>query len=352
MAQTEETHVPLVGYVFAIGAGIMSAVFNIGYALAQPVAEAGERLGHTRFVATNFVWLLMLGAGSVANIVFCGYLLRKNGTASLFATGPPHKPWGLSILMGLLWGGSIFLYGAATPLLGDIGPSIGWPLSLAVALLVANLMGLMLGEWRDAGTAPRRMLAVLVLLAAIVLSRFPPRGFLMTLPTNALDRLRERGGLLPGAEVTHSGRNPPASRSRRGWSSRHSLNGWRYRRSGVTVPVIGISKQLWSVADPITPTFETSAGAGECRGGQIAGLHGRGQSFGPRDTGGSSGARRASARGYRHRGEAREAEEGGADAVTSTCAVIRTTRHTQFLGHPGLVGAVKSRSSRRAHSHA
>jgi L-rhamnose-H+ transport protein len=39
------------------------------------------------------------------------------------------------------------LYGAATPKLGDIGPSIGWPLSLAVGLLVANLMGSLLGEW-------------------------------------------------------------------------------------------------------------------------------------------------------------------------------------------------------------
>jgi L-rhamnose-H+ transport protein len=163
--------VSLAGYLFAVIAGVMSAVFNIGYALAQPVAAAGVQLGHTRFVATNFIWLLMLEAGALPNIAFCAYLLRRNRTAPLFAGGPVPRTWGLSALMGLLWGGSIYLYGAATPLLGDIGPSIGWPLSLAVGLVVANLMGLLLGEWRDAGpAAARRMrLGILVLLAAIVL---------------------------------------------------------------------------------------------------------------------------------------------------------------------------------------
>ena len=73
--------------------------------------------------------------------------------------------------MGLLWGGSIFLYGAATPLLGSIGPSIGWPLSLAVGLLVANLMGFLLGEWREAGADAVRLmrLGIITLLAAIVI---------------------------------------------------------------------------------------------------------------------------------------------------------------------------------------
>jgi L-rhamnose-H+ transport protein len=79
--------------------------------------------------------------------------------------------------MGLLWGGSIFLYGAAVPKLGDIGPSIGWPLSLAAGLVVANGMGLLLGEWRNAaGDAVGRMRWGLVtLFGAIVLCAFSAR---------------------------------------------------------------------------------------------------------------------------------------------------------------------------------
>ena len=63
------------------------------------------------------------------------------------------------------------VYGAATLRLGELGPSIGWPLSLAMGLLVANLVGLMLGEWKG---APHRALGwmfpgIAVLVIAIVI---------------------------------------------------------------------------------------------------------------------------------------------------------------------------------------
>jgi len=160
------------GYLFAIGSGVMSAVFNIGYTLALPLADAGRRLGLTGFTATNVIWLLMLGAGAIPNIAYCSALLARHGSARLFVAAAPARSWALSVLMGLLWGGSIFLYGAATPLLGDIGPAIGWPLSLAVGLLVANLMGYLLGEWREAPREAVRLmqLGLTVLLIAILIT--------------------------------------------------------------------------------------------------------------------------------------------------------------------------------------
>ena len=161
----------LTGYLCAIGAGVMSAVFNIGYSLALPIAAAGEKLGYSSFFSTNVIWLLMLGMGALPNIAYCSLLLQRNASAKWFSAPAPARAWALSILMGLLWGGSIFLYGAATPRLGEIGPSIGWPLSLAAGLLVANLMGFLLGEWRAAGSAAvaRMRFGILVLLAAIIL---------------------------------------------------------------------------------------------------------------------------------------------------------------------------------------
>jgi len=159
------------GYLFAVLAGVMSAVFNIGYSLALPISDAGQKLGYSAFLATNCIWLVMLWAGAIPNIVYCAALLRKQSTGRLFLSPGCGAPWGLSVLMGLLWGGSIFLYGAAVPKLGSIGPSIGWPLSLAVALLVANLMGVLLGEWHkvDAGAVRLMRLGVFTLVGAIVL---------------------------------------------------------------------------------------------------------------------------------------------------------------------------------------
>jgi L-rhamnose-H+ transport protein len=161
----------LSGYLFAVGAGIMSAVFNVGYALALPVSDAGVAAGLSRFSATNFIWLLMLSAGAIPNLVYCIVLMVRNHSSALIVAPQAAKPWAMSILMGILWSGSIFLYGAATPRLGDIGPSIGWPLSLAVGLLVANLMGTILGEWRGVSPVAIRKMktGVATLVLAIVL---------------------------------------------------------------------------------------------------------------------------------------------------------------------------------------
>ncbi len=157
------------GYIFALVSGLMSAVFNIGYTLALPVADTGVHLGVGRFQSTNCIWLLMLGAGAIPNIAYCLFLMRRNRTASLSLAFAPFS-WLRGISMGLLWGGSIFLYGAATPMLGSIGPSIGWPLSLAVGLLVANLMGLLLGEWRNSNPlAIRNMNAGIASLVCAIL---------------------------------------------------------------------------------------------------------------------------------------------------------------------------------------
>ncbi len=158
------------GYLFAVGAGIMSAIFNIGYSLALPIADTGVRLGYTRFAGTNCIWVLMLAAGAIPNLCYCLYLMRRNASGPLFREAG-GRSLGLSVAMGLLWGGSIFLYGAATPLLGDIGPSVGWPLSLAVGLVVANLMGIALGEWRYVMRGAVRLMAagICILIAAIAL---------------------------------------------------------------------------------------------------------------------------------------------------------------------------------------
>jgi len=159
------------GYFLAVAAGVMSAIFNIGYALALPISDTGVMRGLTRFAATNLIWLLMLGTGSIPNISYCALRMRRNGTSALLYWPGSLLSWIRSSSMGLLWGGSIFLYGAATPRLGLLGPSVGWPLSLAVGLLVANVMGVLLGEWKGATHPAVRLMwiGLGILVSAIVL---------------------------------------------------------------------------------------------------------------------------------------------------------------------------------------
>lgn len=163
-----------VALLLVIGSGVLSSVFNIGFSLAQPIADYGRSAGLSQFASTNLIWIVMLAAGSVANLGFCIYLLFKNRSMGKFTQRGSARLYTLALVMGLLWGGSIFVYGVATPRLGALGTSIGWPLSLATGLLIANAIGLALGEWR---LAPRRARSWMfsgigvLLVAIVVLSR-------------------------------------------------------------------------------------------------------------------------------------------------------------------------------------
>ena len=184
-----------IGYLFAAGAGIMSAVFNIGYTLALPIASTGEQMGYSHFRATNCIWLLMLSCGAVPNMIYCALLARRHRSSRLFFSQAPSRAWLLSILMGVLWGASIFLYGAAAPLLGDIGPSIGWPLSLAVALLTANFMGILLREWRGADRGGIRLMR-------IGIGSSSPPSCCAPFPLRQVHDANHAGSLLPAARQT------------------------------------------------------------------------------------------------------------------------------------------------------
>lgn len=160
-----------VALMLACGSGVLSAVFNIGFAMAAPIAVHGRMAGLSQFDATNLIWWVMLGAGSVANLLFCAFLFVKNRNFSKFFQPGSSRLYLLASLMALLWGGSIFVYGAAAPRLGKLGTAIGWPLSLATGLLLANIIGIGLGEWKQ---APRRAMGRMyfgigILLAAIVI---------------------------------------------------------------------------------------------------------------------------------------------------------------------------------------
>ncbi len=158
-----------IGLLLCAGAGLLSAVLNIGYSEAQPVLGTAVRLGYSSFAGSNLIWLLMLTSGAIPNLCFCAYLLNKNRTWSKYAVSDSATLYSLAILMGLLWGGDIFLYGFASPMIGKLGPAIGWPIKLIAGLVTANLAGYWAGEWKFSHRGAQRwmMAGLAVLLAAI-----------------------------------------------------------------------------------------------------------------------------------------------------------------------------------------
>jgi hypothetical protein len=71
-----------------IASGILSAMFNFGYAFGTPVTQTAVAFGATVDNATNAVWLVMLPAGGIINLAYCLQLARRNRTSIRFFTAP------------------------------------------------------------------------------------------------------------------------------------------------------------------------------------------------------------------------------------------------------------------------
>jgi len=148
-----------------IVAGVLTPMLNYALAFGKPILNRAVELGASPAHATYAVWSIALLGGLAVNLFYCVYLLNRNRSWSAFrARG---YDWLGAVLMGLMWMGSIALYGVATTYLGPSGAAIGWGLFSIFVILAANISGILTGEWRSVGSGPLRKLGVGLSLLAL-----------------------------------------------------------------------------------------------------------------------------------------------------------------------------------------
>ena len=155
------------GVLLAIVAGVLATMFNFALIAGDALRQAAESAGARPSYANNAVWCVSLLGGFVTNAVYCGYLLIRNGSWRSFAQREPWRNCMLTLVMGGMWMGGVAVYGAAVSHLGHLGPSVGWALIQSTAVMAGSVVGLITGEWRDAGVGfCARMLSGLAVLLA------------------------------------------------------------------------------------------------------------------------------------------------------------------------------------------
>ena len=157
------------GLVLAVLCGFGASFINFGIAFGTPLLSAAQQHGASAMNATNAVWFPLMLAGSIPNLLYCVYLLRKNKTATRFSSGGLSY-YILAAIMAIFWFGSTLLYGVATSYLGVLGPILGWPVFMSLIVITASLLGVVTREWRHAGRKP--LLIQLAGVAFLVIAVF------------------------------------------------------------------------------------------------------------------------------------------------------------------------------------
>ena len=158
------------GLIICILSGLLSPMLNFSFVYGKPLQDAAAAAGASAAVASFAIWAPALAGGFLANAGYAIYLLGKNKSWSIYASGAPAWFWLGAVMMGIMWYGGLSLYGFGGSIMGSLGPVIGWPVFMSTVVIVGNIIGVLSGEWKGASSKARGMswLGVAILVVAIV----------------------------------------------------------------------------------------------------------------------------------------------------------------------------------------
>ncbi len=161
---------PTGGLAICLISGVLGAMINFGFAFSVGIEARAVELGVPRHNATFAIWLPVLAAGSIPNLLYSLYLLRKNRSAGLFRQAP-LRGCALAALMGVLWLVSTLGYGWGAATIGLYGASLGYAMYDSSLILWSTMLGVMAGEWRNVRPQVARAMwyGVALIVAAVAI---------------------------------------------------------------------------------------------------------------------------------------------------------------------------------------
>ncbi len=167
------------GLIICLASGVLSPMLNFSFAFGKPLQDAAVTFGARPDLASNAIWAPALAAGFLPNALYPIYLLSKRNNWSRFmAPGVSALHWLGAAVMGLLWYGGISLYGVGAGMMGSLGAVLGWPIFMSMNIIMANVLGMLTGEWANAGSRARNYCwsGIAVLIVAIVVVALAGQG--------------------------------------------------------------------------------------------------------------------------------------------------------------------------------
>jgi len=163
------------GLFVAIVSGVLSACFSFGIEagttmgiVANDVWKAANP-GQGEFLfRNNVIFVVILWNNLTTNFIWCVILNIRNKSFGDYSNkkSPLIKNYLLCALGGIMWFLQFFFYGMGESKLGNGASS--WILHMSFIILVANIWGLVLNEWKGVGKKTTQ--TIMIGIATIVLS--------------------------------------------------------------------------------------------------------------------------------------------------------------------------------------
>jgi L-rhamnose-H+ transport protein len=164
------------GLIVCIIAGILSACFNYGIEAGSSMAEtsnqmwkAAHPLETVNFLyRNNVIYIVLLWGGLTTNLIWCLFLNARNKTFGDYVNFRVSlaRNYLFCALAGTTWFLQFFFYGMGESKLGNGASS--WILRMAFIILVANMWGFALKEWK--GVSKRTYTTIIIGVITIILS--------------------------------------------------------------------------------------------------------------------------------------------------------------------------------------
>jgi L-rhamnose-H+ transport protein len=158
------------GLLVATFSGIMSACFNFGIEAGKPMAVLAIEKGSNPLFQNNVIFVVILLGGLTTNFIWCMILNFRNKSFADYTNkkAPLALNYIFSMLAGTIWFLQFFFYGMGESKLGNGAGS--WILHIAFVIVVSNLWGIKLNEWK--GVSKKTFQTILLGILTIILSVF------------------------------------------------------------------------------------------------------------------------------------------------------------------------------------
>lgn len=122
---------------------------------------------------TNAIYCVSIASGSILSFLYCGFTVASKG----------DWPWKhgaqdlvknivATFMIGSFFCGSNVGDGAASVFLGELGTVVGGPIFVIGSVVVANISGIIQGEWTSVGTKAKVWMGIGLLLPCLSIVAF------------------------------------------------------------------------------------------------------------------------------------------------------------------------------------